>query len=283
MKKISVLILALFSMIFSSELNLKNMVLVNGGSFEVESNNYSDAKPVHTTRVNSFYIGKYEVTVKEFKKFIDATDYKTDAEKNGYSWVYNESWKRWEKKDGVTWKCNAKGNTRSSLEYNHPAIHVSWNDAASYCKWLSRQTGENYRLPTEIEWDYAAHGGKKSRNYKYSGSDSIDEVAWYWENSINSDNGISQGRGTYPVGQKKPNELGLYDMSGNVWEWCEDFYDDAYPSSRSKANDTMVSSYRVVRGGSWNGDAQSSLVTSRYLGDPQSSDCHRGFRIVKSK
>ncbi len=251
------------------------MVFVKGGTFKMgctgeQSDCGDDEKPVHTVTMDDFYMGKYEVTVARFKKFIDATGYETDAEKNGYSWIWDGEWK---KKNGVDWRCDVKGNRRNSSTYNNPVINVSWNDAVAFCKWLSKETGQHYRLPTEAEWEYAARGGNRSSGYKYAGSNNIDQVAWYWENS---------GKKTHPVGQKKPNELGIYDMSGNVWEWCSDWYGKNYYGSSPQNNPQGPSSgsYRVARGGSWSYYARDCRVAYRYGLSPGFRIIYLGFRLV---
>jgi len=125
---------------------------------------------------------------------------------------------------------------------NLPVENVSWDDAQEFIRKLNSITGKKYRLPTEAEWEFAARGGNNSKGYKYSGSDDINQVAWYDDNS---------GNRTYPVGQKAPNELGIYDMSGNVWEWCSDWYGD-YPSGAvTNPTGPVNGSNRVFRGGSW--------------------------------
>ena len=164
-----------------------NMVFVQGGSFQMGSNNgQSDEKPVHSVTVSDFYIVKYEVTQKEWRDIMGS---------NPSKW---------------------KGD-------NLPVEKVSWDDVQTFIKKLNAKTGLNYRLPTEAEWEYAARGGNKSNGYKYSGSNDIGSVAWYASNS---------GSKTHSVGQKKPNELGIYDMTGNVWEWCNDWYGDYSSSSQ---------------------------------------------------
>ena len=140
-----------------------------------------------------------------------------------------------------------KGDARRPVEC------VSWNDCQKFITKLNQLTGKRFRLPTEAEWEYAARGGNLSCGYKYAGSDNLGSVAWYKDNS---------GSTTHPVGQKSPNELGLYDMSGNVWEWCQDCF-DRY-SSASQTNPTGPSSgYPVCRGGTWSQDANCSRVSLR--------------------
>jgi formylglycine-generating enzyme required for sulfatase activity len=233
---------------------LTDMILVTGGTFQMGSNESDDEKPVHSVMVNDFYMGKYEVTLGKFKKFVDETAYQTDAEKGDGSHIWTGS--KWEKRGGVNWKCDVEGNIRNQSEYNHPVIHVSWNDASEYCNWLSLKTGKSYRLPTEAEWEYAAKGGSQSRGYTYSGSNNAGDVAWCMENS---------GNETHPVGQKQPNELGIYDMTGNVWEWCSDWYGKDYyagsPSNNPKGPSTGA--LRVFRGGSWGSNARDCRAAGR--------------------
>ena len=250
-----------------SEESTEEMVFVQGSTFQMGSNDGEEnEKPIHSVTVSDFYIGKYEVTVAEFKKFITITGYKTDAEQEGYSYVYEDDGS-WERKNGVTWKCDVKGNSRSTSDNNHPVVHVSWNDADAYCKWAGG------RLPTEAEWEYASRGGSKSKGYKYSGSNTIDDVAWYDDNS---------GKKTHPVGTKQPNELGIYDMSGNVCEWCNDWYDKNYynesPTSNPKGPDS--GNTRILRGGSLYHYDDYCLVANREP-FPSFSDFNKGFRIAR--
>jgi formylglycine-generating enzyme required for sulfatase activity len=154
-----------------------------------------------------------------------------------------------------------KGDTR-------PVENVSWEDCQLFVEKLSRLTGKRYRLPTEAEWEYAARGGNKSRGYTYSGSDNLDGVAWSRSNS---------GTETHAVGQKQANELGLYDMSGNVWEWCSDWF-KGYPGSSGVTDYT--GSYRVDRGGGWFINAQYCRSAYRTCYSPSYRDFHLGFRLV---
>jgi sulfatase modifying factor 1 len=248
------------------------MVFVQGGTFQMGSNNgNNDEKPVHTVTVNSFYISKHEITVAQFKNFIKATNYKTDAEKHGYGWIYNGGWK---KINGIAWHCDANGNRRPMSDYDYPVIYVSWNDAVAFCKWLSKKTGMYFRLPTEAEWEYAAQGGNKSNGYKYSGSNNVYDVAWFNGNS---------GNITHAVGTKSPNELGVYDMSGNVWEWCHDWYSNNYYNKSPEYNPQGPSrgKYHVLRGGSWYDNASFCRSTNRYRNYPYNPVNNIGFRIVR--
>ena len=153
----------------------------------------------------------------------------------------------------------------------NPVNDVSWNDCQEFISKLNSLTGGRFRLPTEAEWEYAARGGNKSRGYKYSGSDDLGSVAWYMDNS---------GYKYHPVGSKSPNELGLYDMSGNVWEWCSDWY-GYYPSS-SQTNPTGASSgsRRVIRGGSWIINASFCRVANRNYYAPADSFSGLGLRLA---
>ena len=153
----------------------------------------------------------------------------------------------------------------------NPVNYVSWNDCQEFVSKLNRLTGGRFRLPTEAEWEYAARGGNKSRGYKYSGSDDLGSVAWYKDNS---------GREVHPVGSKSANELGLYDMSGNVWEWCSD-WDGSYSSS-PQTNPTGASqgSYRVNRGSGWSGDATYCRVANRGGSGPAFSSGSLGLRLA---
>ncbi len=217
------------------------MVFVKGGTFQMgctseQSDCNDDEKPVHTVTVSDFYMGKYEVTQKQWKEIM--------------------------------------GNNPSYFKGdNLPVERVSWNDIQEFLKKLNQKTGMNYRLPTEAEWEYAARGGVKSRGYKYAGSNDIDEVAWHDGNS---------GNKTHPVGQKKANELGIYDMSGNVWEWCSDWYSSSYYGSSPQNNPQGPSSglHRVARGGSWYDYARYCRVARRDFSGPGIRYYALGFRLV---
>ena len=246
-------------------------VLVEGGTFtmgDTWGGGDSDERPTHkVTFTYDFYIGKYEVTFDEYDAFCNAT---------GKSKASDSGWGR---------------GTR-------PVINVTWWDAIDYCNWLSEKEKlpkaydsdgnlldkdgritidpskvVGYRLPTEAEWEYAAKGGNKSEGYKYSGSDNVSDVAWYSSNS---------GSKTQEVGKKAPNELGLYDMSGNVWEWCSDWYGSYSSSAQTNPYNSTAGSSRVLRGGSCYNSATFTRVAFRNYSSPASASYGLGFRICRT-
>ena len=171
------------------------------------------------------------------------------------------------------WRAVMGSNPSKFKGDNLPVEQVSWNDCQTFINRLNSYTGRNFRLPTEAEWEFAARGGNYSRHYKYSGSNYISDVAWYCDNS---------GNRTHPVGTKQANELGLYDMSGNVWEWCSDWY-GSY-SSYSQSNPTGATSGfgRVERGGNWCGLARYCCSSHRSYYAPGNSFDNLGLRLVLS-
>jgi formylglycine-generating enzyme required for sulfatase activity len=235
------------------------MVYVEGGTFQMGSNNGdSDEKPVHTVTVGGFYLGKYEVTQKEWREVMGS----------------NPS--------------NFKGD-------NLPVEQVSWQEAVEYCNRRSVKEGlvpaysgsgdsitcnfkaTGYRLPTEAEWEYAAKGGNKGGPvYEYSGSNSAGTVAWYTGNS---------GSTTHPVGTKQANSLGLYDMSGNVWEWCWDWYGNYSSGTQTDpvgpSGPASSGSNRVNRGGGWDGTAQSVRSANRLINTSSDRYYNLGFRLLR--
>lgn len=203
------------------------IVFVEGGIFQMGSNNYESEMPIHSVTVPSFWIGKYPVTFEEYDAFCAETGKKADD----FAWDYN--WGRGRR----------------------PVIEIGWDDAQDYCKWLSEKTGKKYRLPSESEWEYAARGGNLSRGYLYAGSNNIAEVAWYQNNSKEQ---------TQPVGSLKANELGLYDMSGNVLEMCEDIWHDNHEEAPNNGTPRIGNSiWIVVKGGYWDGYENSCEIASR--------------------
>ena len=244
------------------------LVYVDGGSFDMGSiSEGSDESPIHRVTLDSFSMSKYEITNKQYCAFLNE---KGNQSEGGVEWI-DLAGSGWGGKCRIS-KRSGRFSVDSTYE-DHAVIYVSWYGARAYCTWLSRKIGKEVRLPTEAEWEYAARGGKKSRGYTFSGSNRIRKVAWYGDNS---------GSKVHKVGAKSPNELGLYDMSGNVWEWCSDWYDEDYYSSSPSRNPKGPSSgtRRVLRGGSWIVDASASRVTIRGRIFPHNRYNFHGFRVV---
>lgn len=219
-------------------LNILDMefVWVPGGCYMMGSDlGGSDEKPVHKVCVNGFWIGKYEVTQGQYKMIMG--------------------------KNPSYFKKGGK----------YPVEQVSWYDTQSFISALNSKTGKTFRLPTEAEWEYAARSG--GENQVYSGGASIDNLAWFVDNS---------GAIPHEVGTKSPNGLGIYDMSGNMWEWCQDWYYKNYYANSSTNNPSGPSSglRRVYRGGSWFEKAGICRSTFRYRNHPSRTIMSVGFRLV---
>ena len=267
------------------------LIKVTGGTFDMGCTSEQqycgdDEKPVHTVTLSDFYIGKYEVTVKEFATFVAATNYQTNADKGDGSYIWTGS--EWKLTKGVNWKYDVKGSVRDASEYDHPVIHVSWNDAMAYCAWLSEKTGNTYRLPTEAEWEYAAREGGKAVLFG-NGKNILDPAQANFNASPDYKTPYSVA-GTYrekttPVGTFAPNTLGLYDMAGNVREWCSDWYDSDYYKNSPKNNPTGAASgtYRVLRGGSWVGYPRNCRVADRNSHTPSYRSDFIGFRLARTR
>ena len=247
------------------------MVYVEGGTFtmgatsEQGSDFDSDERPIHQVTLSDFYIGKYEVTQQLWEYVMKYSG--TAADGTSMSAYASDVW--------------LDGNPSSSYGVGdyYPAYHVSWQDIVNiFIPRLNKITGKTFRLPTEAEWEYVARGGNKSKGYKYSGSNNISDVAWYYDNAYNTSNNC----GIHQVGTKAPNELGLYDMSGNVWEWCSDWYGGYSSSSQTNPTGPTRGYYRVLRGGSWNYGAQCCRVSYRssYFPDARYDSYDYGFRLA---
>ena len=222
------------------------MIHIKGGTFEMGDtfgDGYDWEKPVHSVTLSDFSLCKYPVT------------------------------------QGLWKAVMGEGNNPSHFKGDDslPVEVVSWEDAQAFIAALNKKSGQQYRLPTEAEWEYASRGGSQSKGYKYSGSNNVKEVAWYYENS---------GKKTHPVGALKPNELGLFDMSGNVWEWCHDWYDKKYYETCKKSGivvnpvgpDKGVD--RVFRGGYWHNDPRVCRVACRSHAGPGDRYYSLGFRLA---
>ncbi len=241
------------------------MVLVEGGESYM-GNDYSDnfdERPEHLVNISSFFISKYEVTIDDYTRF-----------------------------------CRATGNRVPDGEDRNPINNITWEDAIMYCNWLSRASrlekcynltrdsnrfvaviipdANGYRLPTEAEWEFAAKGGIKSKSYAYSGSNDLEEIAWSISNS---------GNASHEVGQKKPNEIGLYDLTGNAMEWCYDWYEKEYyktsPSDNPSGPLSGVS--KVCRGGNYMCRADVLRNTIRFSLEPAQPEGLAGIRLVRNQ
>lgn len=231
-------------------------------------NTFDDAyhieMPVHQVCVSDFSVAVVPVTLGEFERFVTESAYRTDAEKRDGCYVY----------DGDSWKKEPSANWRSPgfpQEGNHPAVCISWNDSVAFARWLSAKNNREYRLPTEAEWEYAARSGGKLE--PFAGGDDIDSLAWYAANSENR---------THSVGQKQANGLGLFDMSGNVWQWTGDWFGKRYyrESPRNDPQGPESGTKRVFRGGSWFYDQRGARTTYRDFSSPDFSSSYLGFRLV---
>ena len=169
------------------------------------------------------------------------------------------------------WQAVMGSNPSEFKGSNLPVETISWKDCQEFIRKLNSMTGQKFRLPTEAEWEYAARGGNKSKGYKYSGSNNIESVAWYGGNS---------GYDTHPVATKQPNELGIYDMSGNVWEWCQDWYGSYSSGSQTNPTGPSTGSCRVNRGGGWSDDARRCRVSYRSYDAPVRRDFILGLRLA---
>ena len=233
-------------------INMK-MIWVEGGDFLMgctseQGNCESDEQNVRRVTVDGFYIGMLEVTQSQWEKVVGTSIYQ-----------------QWTKAD-------YSGSPTRGIGPDYPMYCVSWDEAMEFCRLLSNKTGRTYTLPTEAQWEYAARGGNKNEGAKYAGSNMLDAVAWYSDIS----NGI-----THIVGSKRANALGIYDMSGNVWEWCKDWYANSYVSyDTNNPVGPSSGSARVRRGGSWYFSASDCRVADRSGCIPDIRDFNLGFRVV---
>jgi formylglycine-generating enzyme required for sulfatase activity/tRNA A-37 threonylcarbamoyl transferase component Bud32 len=236
------------------------MVAIPGGTFQMGSDSgEADEKPVHNVTVSPFYMGKTEVTVGQWKKFVEASGYRSEAESGDGAYIWNKQ--KWEKKIAANWN-----NPGFNQDDNHPVTCISWQDCQEYIKWLNMKTGKRYRLPSEAEWEYACRAGTTGERYG-----NLDAIAWYFNNS---------GQTTHPVGQKQANGFGLFDMLGNVWEWCQDWYGGYSGSSQANHTGPATGSLRVDRGGGWSGGAGILRSANRGRFDPGYRYDSLGFRLA---
>ena len=256
------------------------MVHISRGSFTMgSSSGDSDEKPPHTVNIGyDFEIGKYDVSVGEFKRFVNDTGYQTEAEKGDGCFVYAND--KWGKKSDANWK-----NPYFSQGDTQPVVCVSWNDSKAYAKWLSGKIGQSYRLPTEAEWEFVARAGTQSKwsfgdnksDLKNYGNIADSSTSFSWKESW------SDGyKNTAPVGSFRANQKSVNDMHGNVWEWCEDWYLDSYNSTPrdGSANHSQDKNKKVLRGGSWSAKPDNLRSSARINLGASSRNYFVGFRVV---
>ena len=253
----------------------------NYGMDFLTADSFKDEHPQHRVRITKpFYLGAYHVTRGQFRQFVKDSGYKTDAEKGdnpgAYGWDAKK--KTFDFNKDYSWR-----NAGFEQTDEHPVVNVSWNDAVAFCKWLSKKEGKTYRLPTEAEWEYACRAGTTTRYSSGDDPETLAKVAnvadatarakfpdWKW--TIKASDGYVF---TAPVGKFKPNAFGLYDMHGNAWQWCADWYDADYYTKSPTDDPTGPSggSDRVSRGGSWINGAWYCRSAGRYSREP-------GFRVI---
>ena len=244
-----VLFQILFSLIIANNLlaQMPNFVEVPGGAFEMGNDGgRKNQIPAHKVTLSDFSISDTEITVAQYRLFCKETS-KNMPEAPSWGW-----------------------------EDNYPIVNISWFDASYYCVWLSQKINKEVKLPTEAQWEYAARAAR-SKVYMHSGGTKMPLLGWC---RIDADGS------THPVKSKKPNRLGIYDMNGNVWEWCSDWYSDVYYSQGLSKNpentDFGPKEYKVARGGSWDSDASTCSVYHRMAYKPTSNYIDRGFRVVEN-
>jgi formylglycine-generating enzyme required for sulfatase activity len=313
---------------FSMAQNTPEMILVEGGSYQMGRNyelkspkgtdiGFDDEVPLHKVTVSGFYIGKTEITVAQYKEFTAANSdgIKMPISPDDIDMEMDIIDPKTKQKRKKTWYDENPDVVKWVWKDDNPIVGITWKEALLYCNWLSEKNNlpkaygfknvvigegitdevislldasgketeditkvKGYRLPTEAEWEFAARGGNLSKGYQYAGSDNPNEVAWTDETTY--------GKRPMPVASLKPNELGIYDMSGNAWEWCYDNYDaDYYKNSKNADNPLGAgrSYYRSIRGGSWYYMSFLARVVVRDGPKYEYTNYNYGFRVVRGK
>jgi formylglycine-generating enzyme required for sulfatase activity len=260
------------------------------GSPDYEKDRKDNEGPQHrVTFQHGFAIGRTEVTVGEFGQFVNLSGYRTDAEKHGFSIIYNHRSSRLMRRDDVSWNTNYEGRSAGEDE---PVVHVSWNDATAYVKWLARGTGKPYRLPSESEFEYALRGGKTTLYWwgdstplraveNLTGELDISPAQRQWSSYF--EGYTDRYWGPAPVATMEPNPFGLYDMGGNAGEWVSDCWHDGYLRAPSDGSPWLNPGcrLRVVRGGYWASSPDQARSAYRLSAQPDRRDARIGFRVAK--
>jgi formylglycine-generating enzyme required for sulfatase activity len=274
---------------FTSKTTGMKFVRIKAGTFTMgspkdEKGRSEDETQHEVTLTKDFYLGMYTVTRGQFRKFVEDTGYQTEAEADGKGGTgLNVAKTGWNRNPKFSWR-----NSGFEQTDEHPVINVTWNDAVNFAEWLSRKDGQVYRLPTEAEWEYACRGGTTSRYYFGNDDEDLAKYANVADADFRKATGINWGiqasdgyAFTAPVGRFKPNAFGLYDMHGNVWQWCADRYGE-YPTGRvTDPTGPAQGTFRMFRGGSWNRAAANCRSAERARIDPSLRDLAVGFRLVR--
>jgi formylglycine-generating enzyme required for sulfatase activity len=274
----------------SNKIGMKLVMIPAGeflmGSPSADAHSDQDERPQHRVRISKpLYMGVHEVTVGQFARFVEATGHETDAEKGVGGAVIDFNTGKVVVDRKYHWR-----NPGFEQGDDHPVVQVSWNDAMAFCKWLSESEGETYRLPTEAEWEYACRAGTSSRFSSGDDEASLRRFANIADGALNNHQAIRWASAwddghafTASVGRFLPNAFGLYDMHGNVWEWCSDWYDAGYYKSSPEVDPTGpgAGTVRVLRGGAWYYRARDNRSAFRYRARPDLRDFMNGFRVVK--
>jgi formylglycine-generating enzyme required for sulfatase activity len=267
-----------------------DLTLIPAGQFAMGSPDAANGEfPLHQVTISRpFYLGKYKVTKGQFKKFVEAIGYVTDTEADGgASWGYTADKRQpFQARPEFNWADWGVDQSDGS-----PVVNVSWNDAMAFCYWLSQKDGKTYRLPTEAEWEYACRAGTTTRFYNGENAEELTQIANVLDAAakaqipaVSEQLASSDGWAfTSPVGQFRPNNFGLYDMTGNAREWCADWYDKDYYATSPERDPAGPPSgfFRVSRGGGWNSPAALCSSARRGYGEPTARDFNLGFRVVQ--
>ena len=263
-----------------------SMVPIPGSTFRMgnDFSPYSDQRPAHDVSVAPFSMDTHEVTNRQFARFVAQSDYLTTAEQQGWSYTFNRADDQWRRTQGADWRHPGGSHTDITGREDRPVVHVSWYDARAYARWLGA------RLPTEAEWERAARGGLRDADFPWGCKEAVNGKyqANYWQGWFPDDDlGVDGFDTVAPVGSYQPNRFGLFDVAGNVWEWCADWYDEDYYriSPRDNPAGPAEGKMRVQRGGSWlsaENYGPGYRVSVRSKRPPDASYEDVGFRCARS-